>query len=71
MIFVIQKLHRPNLIAMLYKLKDRRHKLYENYEKHNLYDNQYDICYIRFVRYIWKKTIHKDITDYIEYIRDI
>ena len=46
---------------MLYKLKDGRHKLYKDYEIHNMYENQYDICNIWSVRYIWKKT-YRDIT---------
>ena len=33
--------------------------LYENNKIHNLYENQYDICNIRYVRYMWKKTIYK------------
>ena len=38
------------------KSKDRRYKLYENHEIHNLYNIQYDICHIMYVRYIyWKR----------------
>ena len=56
MIFVIQKI-------CVMKLKDRRYKLYENHDIHNLNKNQYDVCNISYVGYIWKKkTIYRDMT---------
>ena len=61
----MQKIEFDILYYQLFPIKNI--ELFQDYDIHNLQDNQYDIYNIMYVRYIRKKTIYRDITYVFEY----